>query len=517
MTTELPGLPGESPLRPHWDAGRDAEPDAVSAAAGGGPTGVGAEDPDHTVRAVREAARQQARGLSGVMVALLGALAAIVLMVGFILLDYQFNQASHRLFKILLGCMGAACIVLQPHFGLWLIPVASPFLTMLPKVPVPGLNSLNALLLMVFFSFALVRVLSRQSFLRPARLGPWIGGFMLLATLSILRGAAFPTGLEYNWGAASLALFRGGVSFLGYFIALSMVRGERDRRIYALAIVAGLAAEAVATIMWGGNGTEGRAVGSLGQANDLGAFLAIYTAITAALVFGARSIPLRLMLVAATLAGTWALLLSASRAAVFSLAAALLFIALRSSRLLLALVVLALLTSPLWIPERLKERIMSTQVEAEDTDEVELEGSAQARVETWTTIMKVVSHHPIEGVGFNGLGQLLQETGADMGLYIVKDSAHNTFLRIWGELGLIGLGLFIGLLVACVRLAFDTARAATNRFDRQLGIGLAAAVIAWVISCAFGDRFFRFEIGGSVWLLCGLVNDAWLEQRGARA
>jgi O-antigen ligase len=472
--------------------------------------------PGLPVHDVREAAKRQARTISAGLVAIAGAGLAILLVIGFVLLDYQFNQASHRLFKILAGGMGATAILLWPRFGFWLIPIAVPFLSLLPKSPVPGVNTLNGLLLSVFLTWAFARVLARQPLLRPARLGPWIGAFLLLAVLSIVRGAAFPTGYDYSAAATGLQLFRAGVSFLAYFIALSMAKGERDRRLYAFAIVLGLLAEAVVTIMWGGNGRGGRAVGSIGQANELGAFLAVYTAVAAALIWGVKSIPVRLLLAATVVAGAWAVLLTVSRGAIVALAAALIFVAMRSSRWMTVLVVVALLTSPVWAPQNVKDRVMSTQEEVEGSDEVELEASAQARVETWQTIMRIISEHPLEGVGFGGLGYVLQETGAEMGLYIVKDSAHNTFLRMWGEMGILGVVVFIGLLIACLRLALDGARVAANRFDRQLSIGLAAAVLALGISCAFGDRFFRFEIVGSFWMLCALVNDLWLERREAR-
>jgi len=472
--------------------------------------------PGLQVHDVRKAAKQQARSVSAGLVALLGAGAAMVLVIGFVLLDYQFNQASHRLFKILLGCMAAAAILLKPRFGLWLIPIAAPFLSMMPKTPIPGVNTLNALLLSVFLTFAFSRVLARRNIMRPARLGGWIGGFMLVAALSIVRGAAVPTGYSYNAGATSLELFRAGVSFLGYFIALAMVQGERDRKTYGLAIVIGLAAEAVITILWGPNGSQGRAVGSIGQANELGAFMATYTVVAAALIWGVKAIPARILLLAIVVTGTWATMMSVSRGAIVALSAGLLFVAFRSSKWMVALVLAALLSSPAWVPANVKDRVLSTSGEAEGTDEVELEASAMARVETWKAIMKVVSEHPIEGVGFGGLGYVLEDVGAGLGLYEVKDSAHNTFLRMWGEMGLLGIVVFVGLLIACIRLALDGARVAVSRFDRQLSVGLAAAVIAMAVSCAFGDRFFRFELVGSFWILCALVNDLWLERREAK-
>jgi O-antigen ligase len=159
---------------------------------------------------------------------------------------------------------------------------------------------------------------------------------------------------------------------------------------------------------------------------------------------------------------------------------------------------------------------MSTQVEVEGTDEVALEGSAEVRVQTWQAVMRVVSEHPLDGVGFTGLGFVLPQTGENLGVE-VKDSAHNTYLRMMGELGILGLALFVFLLWRCWQLAWKTMRAAQNSFDRQIAVGLAGATLGMAVSCWFGDRFFSVLITGNFWMLCALVNDALLEKREARA
>src|SRR5262249_12801851 len=152
-----------------------------------------------------------------------------------------------------------------------------------------------------------------------------------------------------------------------------------------------------------------------------------------------------------------------------------------------------------------KDRIAGTSVEAEEG--AELESGARLRVDTWRAIIEVVSDHPIEGVGFGGLQYVLPQTGEALGVD-VKDSSHNTFLRMLGEMGVIGLGLFLWVLWRCWGVSTATIRRATTRFDRQLGVALGAATIALVTSCAFGDRFFNVLVAGGFWILVALAEDS---------
>lgn len=461
---------------------------------------------------MRLTAKRQARTLSTGLVAVV-AMTLGVLVVGlFVLLDYRFAQDPHRLIKILLGFTFIATVFVRPRIGLFFLPVLMPFLAWLPRIPVPGVNTLNILLFSVFFAWALTRVFHREAVFRPSRLGAVLLAIAALAALSIVRGSAFPTGYEFSAYESGLDLFRSVTAFAVYFIALSMARGERDRRTLVFTIVFALLAESIVTIVLGRSGRGARALGSIGQSNDLGAYLAMFTAFAAALIGGVRSPWAKIMLGMTVAAGTFATVLSVSRGALLALAVALAFVALRTSRYMALLLVAAVVAAPLWAPDYLKARMMGTQVEVEGADMVELENGARLRVDTWRAVGKVVSEHPLEGVGFAGLRWVLPQTGEALGVE-VKDSAHNTYLRMLAEMGVLGLVLFIVVLWKCWRLAIDTMRAARTRFDRQLGLGLAAMTLALAISCAFGDRFFNILIMGNFWFACALVNDLLLEQR----
>ncbi len=464
----------------------------------------------------RRAAERRAVHVSGGLAAALGTVLALAVVMVFVVLDYRFGQATHRLVKVLVGGGVMTLIALLPGFGLLVLPVATPFLSWTPRIPVPGVNALNVLLFTVFTSWALRRVFARERVVRRGRMGLLLVGIVGLAGLSIVRGAAFPTGYAYDGIEAAWGLLRCAMTFAVYFLVLWMARGPRDRRRLTWAVVVGLLAESIITISYGRNGRGGRAIGSFGQPNELGAFLAMFTAFAVAQLPAARRWWTRLLLAGTGVAGACALVMTVSRGAVLALAAALLYVGLRSSRILTAVVIAVLLTSPLWAPDYLKERMMGTQVATEDSDEMELEGSAQLRVDTWRAVMSVVSAHPLDGVGFSGLAAVLPDVGTAMGVE-VKDTAHNTYLRFLGEMGILGLALFLTLLWRCWSMAHEGMRLAAERADRQLGLGLAAATLALAVSCAFGDRFFSILIAGNFWMVCALVNDLVIERREAAA
>jgi O-antigen ligase len=468
------------------------------------------------VAEARGVARRHARRLSAGLAVALGTTLALVLVVAFVALDYRFGQQPHRLVKILMGGGLGFAIVLLPRFGLFLLPVVTPFLGWMPRIPVPGVNILNILLFTVFTSWALGRIFAREPIMRRARLGGLLGGVLLLAGLSIVRGSAFPTGYRYDGVEAAWGLLRCAMTFAYCFIGFWMVRGAQDRRRMSWTIVIGLLLEAVVTISLGRNGGGQRAIGSFGQSNELGAFLAMFTAFAAAQLPAARNWGARLVLGGAVVAGVYAIVLSVSRGAVVAVAAALLFVALRSSRALTLVLVVVGVSFPLWAPDYLKERMSGTQVESETSDDVSLESSAQLRVDTWRAIIRVVSEHPLDGVGFSGLAYVLPAAGEELGVE-VKDTAHNTYLRFLGEMGVLGLLLFVAVLWRCWTLARDGVRLARDRADRQLAVGFGAATIALAISCAFGDRFFSVLIAGTFWLACALVDDMVSERRAEGA
>jgi O-antigen ligase len=458
---------------------------------------------------VRARARDHARTLSTGVIAVLGMLGALALVGAFVLLDYTFEQDAHRLAKLLFGGAGMVALVTLPKMGLLLLPIATPLLALFPKMPLPGLNTVNVLFFSVFFSYALAHVLNRRPWFRSGRLTLPIVALIGIAALSILRGAAFPTGMQFEAAPAAFALFRCAMSFAAYFVGLSMVRGEKERRRLTWAILAGLAAETYFTFKFGRD-LHGRSTGTIGQSNELGTYLAMFMVFAVAVGFGVRAVFGRILIWGLAGAAMVGVFMSVSRASIMALVAGTLLVAARSSRMALVMIVLITATSPLWAPDYVKERIATT-VESESDDEIQIEGGAEARLDTWQTVLRIAGDHVLDGIGFTGLGYVLPQLSQELGLNS-KDSAHNTFLRLLAETGILGLIAFLVVLWGCWRLSRQGTRKLQNRFDRQVAVGLEGMLIALVIACAFGDRFFEIMITGNFWLACALVEGALIEQ-----
>ena len=95
----------------------------------------------------------------------------------------------------------------------------------------------------------------------------------------------------------------------------------------------------------------------------------------------------------------------------------------------------------------------------------------------------------------------LSLAAAGRGRYGVEN-AHNFFLQVGGELGLVGLGLFaIWLGAALARAARALARAPR---DARL-LGAAGGVAVFIITCLTGHPFLVGEVAYPFWMLFGLM------------
>jgi O-antigen ligase len=466
---------------------------------------------------LRARAQRGARGLAAALIPVASGALAVGLVLVFVVLDYVMGANVHRLVKLLVGLSALAGLVANSTIGLFILPIANPMIGLLPKLPLPGLNTLNVLLLGIFVPFAVQRTFRRQPALRGGTLTLPLMLLVVLFALSVLRGAAFPTGYVYEAGDAGLSVFRCFMTFTVYIITYAIVTGAEARRRMTWAIVLGALIESLYTIKTGRN-YHGRAGGSMGQANELGAYLAMFGSFALAVSFGVRKGWQRLIVWGTFVLASVGVLFSVSRGGMVALAAAILWVTWRSARWVTLVVVLLLATSPMWLPDYAMERIQMTTSGAGDSDDESggLDPGAESRVNTWQTILHIVQDHAIEGIGFESLHYVLPQAGEELGLH-VKDSAHNTFLRLLAEAGIFGLGAFLFLFYRIFRLAETGVRRAGDRFDRQLSVGLSGAALALFISCWFGDRFFQIMITGNLWVACALVDDLVHERRRAPA
>jgi len=179
-----------------------------------------------------------------------------------------------------------------------------------------------------------------------------------------------------------------------------------------------------------------------------------------------------------------------------------LFLAVFKQRKLLVLMALFLLTWTTIVPTAVTERVSMTE-----QNDGGLDHSAETRLTLWQDAMEVFDANIVTGTGFNTYAYMHR-----VGNY---EDTHNFFLKVLVEGGVVGLVLFLWLIVQTFRTGFRLFRRSKDPFFAALGLGLAGWVVAAVVANCFGDRWSFLQVGGYMWVIAGLVAQAWNLENGA--
>jgi O-antigen ligase len=142
-------------------------------------------------------------------------------------------------------------------------------------------------------------------------------------------------------------------------------------------------------------------------------------------------------------------------------------------------------------------------------------GNWAGRVTIWKAALRIIADRPILGVGagaFEEAHRHYQDTPAWTGGRLWRD-AHNSFLRVWAEMGILGLAGFIGFLVASYRLGYRaigrlrSAGMGDSMLAGEIGAALAG-LSAFLVTNLFNTFF-------TIWYLYMLLAVLILLTRGA--
>lgn len=129
--------------------------------------------------------------------------------------------------------------------------------------------------------------------------------------------------------------------------------------------------------------------------------------------------------------------------------------------------------------------------------------SMKTRWELAQTTVKVIETRPLFGVGFNRHHLVApQFTSPELqAMWQGAPNPHNDFLRIGSELGLIGMGLLIWIVVAAA-IQIGTGLRATP--DLRLA-GLAGGLVAFLTTSLVSDPLSFREVSYAFWIALGLA------------
>lgn len=303
-----------------------------------------------------------------------------------------------------------------------------------------------------------------------------------------------------NTGDVTLSLERYIPNFLVFIVVYSTARSRVDLRVLAGFFVlgaAGAAADAIISPLPSSAYGDVSRVGSLfGDPNYFAAVLVTGFALALALN-RARSLTVFGQTTAAVAAGLCLLgiLLSVSRGGLIALAVTLLsavFLAGRWRGRLAAATLLVLLAALVYFfafaPAADRARLTSSQ------------GGGSGRTTIWKVGWREVQHHPIVGVGagnFSDAGAryviepgLINHHATGYTAYFLDTPtvAHNTYLEVLAEEGIIGLMMFLAIIavsLGCAQRAAVRFRAAGDEEMELLCYGLLCGVLGFLVASFF--------------------------------
>jgi O-antigen ligase len=426
---------------------------------------------------------------------------------------------------LLVGALSAIRpeFALAAVFGLALVPI-------ILARPIVGLCAL------VFMSFletyaAMTGVVSATKIIGAILILAWLGfaatakprewADRRLLSREPLLGATLI--LFLAWAAASLAwaevpgtaqssTIRFVLNFSLFPIALIAIRTRRHVLWVLGTFVMGAFTAAALGLMSGSiqsAAAEDRLSGAGLNPNQLGSYLVVALLIAGTLTANRRWSPAgRGVALAISALGGIAVLLTLSRGALVGLAAALLLAPFvigpgrRATALLF--VIFAVVGSVAWYaaiaPPEAVQRITNPE-----------QDGGSGREDLWRVGWRMVQDRPFAGVGAGNFPEssihyVLRPGGTDRSEIIVdeKKVAHNIYLTVLSELGMVGFGLFVLILGLCLVRTFQAAGRFARRGDLTMELvsrGLLLALISFLVAGFFSSALYSKQL----WVLLALA------------
>ncbi len=313
--------------------------------------------------------------------------------------------------------------------------------------------------------------------------------------LAFIGWCAISTAWSQSRGLALESVMRYSLDAFLIPIAFAAVRGRKDAINILAAVVVGASVAAVSAIISppaAESAIAGRAAGTVGDPNELAAALIIGLAVAGAFAVNRHvSTLLRALSAFAAVLCLAGILFSLSRGGLIGLAGALVVAIIVGGRwrgrvltLCATLVLCAVGYFVFFASLPAKERVLNVSG-----------GGGTGRLDLWTVGLRMFEAHPLNGVGtgqfaISSVHYLLRPGLIESGAFILETPkvAHNTYLNIIAELGVVGGLLFVAILAfsaTCTLVAIKRAREAADESMEILLRGLAVGFGGYLVTLLF--------------------------------
>ncbi len=129
-----------------------------------------------------------------------------------------------------------------------------------------------------------------------------------------------------------------------------------------------------------------------------------------------------------------------------------------------------------------------------------LAGKSMGRFGFWKEAMLIVKDYPLCGAGLNTYSKVAPRYKINWGGY-----PHNCYLHMAAETGVLGLGLFLGLVVIFLCHAWTKIHLVTPPYLLSVSLGGVAGLSGFLVQCFFDTNLYSVQLNSLFWIFIGLV------------
>jgi O-antigen ligase len=285
--------------------------------------------------------------------------------------------------------------------------------------------------------------------------------------------------------------------FIVFFMVVNQVKGTDQVKRFVFFLMLTCFITSIIGILQipGGERVSAPFEGEGGEPNTFGGYLLFLGAITAGLLLKAEDGRSKQLFIFLILAIIPSFLFTQSRASYLGLFVTCFVIGMSTQRriIITGFLTIALLLSPLFLPQKVKDRILYTFNQPKESGqisigEIRLDTSTSARIAGLKQIMEDWPKKPIIGYGVTG--------------YEFLDSQYP---RVLIETGIMGLIAFFYLLYSIFRLTINHMKEVKTPYFKGLTIGFFAGFIGLLFHAIAANTFIIVRIMEPFWFFAGII------------
>jgi len=370
----------------------------------------------------------------------------------------------------------------------------------------PGLA--NAFIGIFSVLFIIKRSISRQPFStnRPALI--FFGLFLLASLASIVNSVSYDSSFH---GITKLLKY-----LLIFLVCSEEIRDKKHMQRIFISICAGVSLASIDALWQMAFGYDfirhnamqsaiglPRPTAAFPNPNVFGVYVTALTPVILGLTFFYFKGRSRLLMLIVSMLGLLGVCLSLSRGAGLGIYLAVLFLSLAKKKNLLSLILVGtLVIFPFVMPKNIKQW-------AREVNYNPLVFMLnQDRISIYSNTINMIKHHPIIGVGVNTFSRNYgkYKTAAAEKYAHTPDTiyAHNIYLQMAGETGLLGLFAFLLFLFQVFRKVFGASRGLSDEYLKISALSLIACLIAFLVNGLTETNLYYSRVAMIFWFLIGV-------------